>query len=426
MHWICFFWSGLKGDESPSLVLLDMSTKDTKSQAVNLSLILSQGAAFVRSIKPRHKKNGKWYVRPSINGKSIYVQFNSEEEALNLLKLLPASTTNKNRPKAFFDYYMTFIDSIQVANTAKTYWYAKKYLEPISRKSLDQIKSDDLKIVQSGTPKSQWNILMGIFSGVAKMADEEDSAYYFIVHKFNRDKNNAYISNREDVENPEAILKAIIDFQTDKLSEQRARLAFLIICFTGLRIGELLAMTEEDWANKEIKIAKTVTEQFSRSGTAAKMKTTIQGHTKGKKERMVPIEDRVRFLVKRYFALLEFDERTSIHCHRKQISEPLGRIHKALSAKGINVQKFTPKTGRHIFGTILGRAAKSMDEALKLQKMMGHAFFETTEIYITSNKATSETITSAFPALSEIKQENPPPLQEAVAKKKRGRPRKTA
>lgn len=382
-----------------------MDTKNSEKRAKNLELIKNQGTAFMRTLKVQEKGKKKkvFFIRPYINGKPVYVQFNSRAEAEAFLQLLPPSTTNPNK-KVFWDYYFTFIQSIKTSNTAKSYWYLKKYLEPISKTPVDQIRKDDLTRVLNGAPRSTWNQLGGVFRGVANLAD--DAQFYFLVTKFNKDPKNQYISKREDVHNPDEIIKAIMDYKTDVLSEMKARLAFLIICFTGLRVGEFLAMKEEDWINFEIKVSKTVIEEFSLSAGAARLKMAIQENTKGKKDRMVPIEEKVKILVKRYFALLSLHGRLSSHPHRKQISVPLLVIKEKLKLKGYKIDKMTPKTARHIFGTIFGRRAKSMDEGFKLQKMMGHAFFETTEIYITANKASTADIREKFDALADITEDS--------------------
>ncbi|MGZ3797606.1 MAG: hypothetical protein ACXVB1_14640, partial [Pseudobdellovibrionaceae bacterium] len=121
------------------------NTKDNLSREAKLETIKRQGTAFMRAIKIQEKGKRKkvYFIRPYINQQPVYVQFNSRSDAEQFLNLLPASTTNKNN-KVFFDYYFKFIKSIKVSNTAKAYWYTRKYLEPISKKPIDQIIKDDL------------------------------------------------------------------------------------------------------------------------------------------------------------------------------------------------------------------------------------------------------------------------------------------
>jgi hypothetical protein len=75
-----------------------------------------------------------------------------------------------------------------------------------------------------------------------------------------------------------------------------------------------------------------------------------------------------------------------------------------LVGQGCKIERLTPKTARHIFATIFGRNAKTMDDAFKLQKILGHKFFETKEVYITSNKPTAADITEKFEALKTIEE----------------------
>ena len=147
--------------------------------------------------------------------------------------------------------------------------------------------------------------------------------------------------------------------------------AILILLYTGLRRGELLAL---QWTNVDLK-ARTI--RVCMAVQRVKGGEIVNNTTKGKRERSVPIADELIPALKKLqrqkslFVLSENGERLSI-------GQFTGRYKKFFD--GIpNVEYKSAHKCRHSFATYLLRNGGNLNA---LREMLGHADLSTTQIYL--------------------------------------------
>lgn len=380
-----------------------MKMKTTGPEALNL--IKEQGTAFMRSIKIYETGKGekkKFFIRPTINGKTLYVSFPSRETAEAFLTILPPATTNKAK-KTFIDYFFLALEKIDIENTKKSYYYRLKDFDEITKKPVSTITKEDLENVFLKSKNSCWPQIHGVLKRVSRAADDVE---FERVRVSVRDRFE-YKSNKRRVEDPTGIISALLNIRLQKPIHERARLAFLIMCYTGLRVGELGCLRPEDVDKDFLIVRKTVVEGFTFSkGTRTTVcRTKVQNQTKGNEDRVIPLHQDVRDLFFDYFEIVKLRGDRSqpgsltvkdpFLMHRKLLSESLMEVAKAAQLS----EKVTPHTARHIFGTLYGNNCKDMADVMKLQRLLGHKNFETTQRYITLTQPTSNDIMGKMPTL---------------------------
>lgn len=367
---------------------------DTRKQ--NLKLIQEQGAEFMRSIKIHQNNKGTekaFFIRPTIDGKVRYIAFKTEEDAKLFLGLLPKASTNPNK-KTFIDYFYRIIDDIETSNTKKSYHYTLTKFRLVLNKSLSSITFEDLTQCYQAAKKSTWNQMSAVLKRICVTSQDQNLSLLLL--KLDTKNRYNYKSNKREIDEPEKFIESIISFNCESnLRLEIAQIATLILCYTGIRVGELGCLTIEDIKKGQLKINKTVVDGFSYSGATAKTKTIIQNYTKGKDNRVIPLSDEVTQLFSNYFDLLKIyrGKRDNTALNRKFFSEKMDYLSKKT---GIKV---TPHMCRHAFGTIFGKACKNFDEVFKLQTLLGHKNLSTTQRYITLSKPTSDDIMSKMPTL---------------------------
>jgi len=157
----------------------------------------------------------------------------------------------------------------------------------------------------------------------------------------------------------EEVVRLIEEPSRETLKGVRDRAIFETLYSTGLRISELLSLTEE---------------QVDFIGG------TVRVMGKGRKERMVPIGDRALRAIRAYLAKRKAESRyIFLNKNKKQLNafgvrKVMDRYLRLLSFK----THVSPHTFRHSFAThLLGRGA----DLRSVQELLGHANLATTQIY---------------------------------------------
>jgi len=157
----------------------------------------------------------------------------------------------------------------------------------------------------------------------------------------------------------EEMVRLIEAPKADTVKGLRDRAIFETLYSTGLRISELVSLTEE---------------------SVDFVGGTVRVMGKGRKERMVPIGDRALRAIRRYLSQRKADSRTIF----------LNKNKKPLGVRGVRKvmdqylrfmtlkTHVSPHTIRHSFAThLLGRGA----DLRSVQELLGHANLATTQIY---------------------------------------------
>jgi integrase/recombinase XerD len=150
-----------------------------------------------------------------------------------------------------------------------------------------------------------------------------------------------------------------------KLRHARNQCLLEILAATGLRVSELVGLSLKAALSKDLFL-------------------TIRG--KGGRERLVPVADRARVVMKDYVALLrrhfKDDPKWLFPSHGR--SGALTRQHFALELKaiaraaGLDAGRISPHVMRHVFASdLLAHGA----DLRSVQQMLGHADISTTQIY---------------------------------------------
>lgn len=363
---------------------------------LNLDAVKCLGAQYMRNIKIYCQNKGdkkSYFIRPTIDGKVRFISFKSAEDAQAFLGILPAASTNKNKT-TFIAYFYRVVDSIETLNTKKTYHYTLKYFSDITVLPLSEITLNQLESVYAKSNKSSWNQISAILKRISMVS--EDDNLNKILRILDPKNKFFYKSKKREVKNPDLFILKIMEFEANTPGLEIAKLSALILCYTGIRVGELGSLSKDDVADGTINITKTVVDGFGYNNRRATSRTTIQNHTKGKENRDIPISSQVQILFDRYFdCLIKYRKKnTNTAIHRKFFSDKMEVLSKHIGVK------VTPHLCRHAFGTMFGRSCVTYDDMAKLQNLLGHASFSTTQRYITLSKPTSYDISSKLPKLS--------------------------
>lgn len=359
-------------------------------------LLKSEGITYMRKLKISEKtfgKKTKFVIRPTFKQKTYTLTFNTKKEAEEFLLALPPATTNTSKKK-FVDLFYGAIESVKVNNTKTAYYRRLKNFNPILNKPTSEITIEELTNIYEKCTESARDHLTAVLKIIDGLAKDETFTLKLI--KLNAKKHYKYISKKKYVHNPEEIFTKMTEISyPDNEILEFSRITFLVMCSLGLRIGEVTGLDRHDLNGNILTVSKTVTTDFSFKNTSASTKTTIQDHTKGKEPRYIEVPDFAMDWLNTFFNMR--DERrtnSSLPMHRKLISEPLKVI-----GKDIGETDITTHTGRHIYGSVMGKNAKNMNDAFKLMKSLGHSSITTTERYITSSKQTAKDIENNFKKL---------------------------
>lgn len=142
-----------------------------------------------------------------------------------------------------------------------------------------------------------------------------------------------------------------------------------LMCLTGLRRGELLALT---WHNIDMKDGVIHVVQALSDGT-------IKPRTKGKKDRLIPISADLA-------GYLQSFPKKGVYVASDEQGNPLTphqfnyRYHAFIDSLGIPY--LSPHKCRHSFATYLHRSGVDI---LAIQELLGHADIQTTKVYTHTN-----------------------------------------
>lgn len=173
-----------------------------------------------------------------------------------------------------------------------------------------------------------------------------------------------------------------------RVNDQDASL-FIVAAFTGLRLGELIALrwSDVDFAGARLTVARAMS-----AGEEA-------GTTKSRRFRVVPLADQAAAELERLSHRPHFTGRGDFVFCRTD-GGPLDRttvrkrFHRAQLGAGVRVRRFHDL--RHTFGSL---AIRNLD-SVTVQAMMGHSRLATTERYLHSKPRTDDAarLSSAFAA----------------------------
>ena len=184
---------------------------------------------------------------------------------------------------------------------------------------------------------------------------------------------------------PEHNFSATTKAEWRRVNEQDAAM-FTIAAFTGLRLGELLALR---WSDVDLKGAQIT--------VARAMSAGVEGSTKSRRFRPVPLADQAATELKGLSRRQHFTGRDDfVFCRPDggplDRSTVRSRFVRAQKKAGVKVRRFHDL--RHTFGSL---AVRNFD-VVTVKEMMGHSKLATTERYLHSRprKDDAAKLTSAF------------------------------
>jgi len=173
--------------------------------------------------------------------------------------------------------------------------------------------------------------------------------------------------SREEVREMERILRKKTEEEKGEWID--AYLAFLLMLYGGLRIGEVLSLTP-----------------FNFQGNSLIFKG------KGRKERTIPLEGELSKVLDYLYLFPLFKERESKTARELALRRKLKRV-----SKEAGVKEFTPHRLRHTFGTMIAEAGF---DAFTIRELLGHSSIKTSSKYVkVSEKRKREAVRELFKSL---------------------------
>lgn len=301
----------------------------------------------------------------------IYIEHNG----IPLIEILKANlelkySTNKIGPAQ----YGRLLNSIK---------RLEKY--PIANKKIDTIKTDELQ--------AYLNSLKNLSNSMIEKAHQQLNQAFTIAMNKGYIVQNPMVdvirpkSNKENkvvraltVEEQEAFTNWLVDKPID---EFKYRNVYLLQMYTGLRVGEALALTTHDidLKNKRLNISRTLTTDEKGNIIMGNKTKTYSG------KRTIPIPYFLYPYIKEQIKIankqinndekLLFKPNNSKYCRRSTINNELKRIFK----QEFNITDISSHSLRHTFGT---RCIESGMAPVVVQRLMGHK-----DIAVTLNTYTS-------------------------------------
>lgn len=212
---------------------------------------------------------------------------------------------------------------------------------------------------------------------------EDNIGKYFISNpcrKTKRDK--AIVSEARVLEQDEQEV-----FIREALEERRLGRAILIVLFTGLRLGEILALeiSDFDFKKKRIRVNKDLVRIKTYAATGPKTKLIKQDTPKSNtSNRWIPMNEEVETLAQAQFTTLEsennlnplnlaFPSKNGTYTDPRTLQKRVDEVSKRCEAKGVNVHSL-----RHTFAT---RLDENKVPLTVIQSLLGHASIITTSRY---------------------------------------------
>lgn len=328
--------------------------------------------------------NGKWIAECTIGWdtdtdgkvhrkKAKKRGFTTKREAIEYLPTLKQELPQQDMNIKFKDLYQKWLNSHSEKvgkSTINCYKSAYKYFVPLYYHEVAKIRTDHIQKCIDDCPygnrtRENMKALGTMLFRLAMQLDIVDRNYAEYV----------YIK-KEASEERIAFSTAQLNLMWEKVNEIQNLKYILILCYTGLRVGELLGALTKNFHKAEGYF-------IAGSKTAAGKDRVITISP-----RIVPFFD--DFGKGQY---LFFDKKPTEKKFREEI------FYQALEAAGIDVLKadgshhYTPHCCRHTFATLMKNVnAPATDK----QKLIGHSKFEMTAHYTHTDISSLKAITDAL------------------------------
>lgn len=354
------------------------------------------GAKQIRERSSRQRQNGQGTVYKDSTGKWIAEYtigwdtdadgklsrkkrkkrgFTTKREAIEYLPTLKQELPQQDLNIKFKDLYQKWLDghSEKVGkSTINCYKAAYKYFVPLYYHEVAKIRTEHLQRCIEECPhgtrtRENMKALGTMLFRLAMQLDIVDRNYaeYVYIKKEDKETRNAFSKEQLDL-----MWKKVADFPDLRY--------ILILCYTGLRLGEMLgALTENYHKNEGYFVAGSKTEAG--------------------KDRVITISPKIAPFFSEFghgaYLFSDNGKRMSEAKFREEIFYP------ALASIGLDIKKedgthlYSPHCCRHTFATLM----KNVDAPpTDKQKLIGHSKFEMTAHYTHTDLDSLKAITDAL------------------------------
>lgn len=299
--------------------------------------------------------------------------FATKREAIEYLPVLRQELPKQDMSVKFKDLYKKWLDGHSEKVTVSTincYKSAYKYFSPLYYAEIAKIRTEHMQKCIDECPhgrrtRENMKALGTSLWKYAMQLDIVDRNYaeYIYIKKEEREARVAFSTEQLDL-----MWKKVKDIPNLKY--------ILILCYTGLRLGEMLEAQSENYHKEE---------GYFVAGSK----------TKAGKNRAITISPRIAHFFDDFGKgqYLFFEKKTNEKKFRDEIFYP------ALESAGIDVKKedgshlYTPHCCRHTFATLMKNVnAPATDK----QKLIGHSKFEMTAHYTHTDLDSLKAITDAL------------------------------
>ena len=301
--------------------------------------------------------------------------FATKREAIEYLPMLKRDLPQQDMKIKFKDLYQKWLNGHTEKvgkSTINCYKAAYKYFVPLYYHEVAKIRTEHLQKCIEECPhgtrtKENMKALGTMLFRLAMQLDIVDRNYaeYVYIKKEQKESRNAFSKEQ-------------LDLMWKKVKEVPGLKYILILCYTGLRLGEMLGALTANYHPKE---GYFITGSKTDAG----------------KDRIITISPKIAHF------FLEFGNGQYLFSDsKKQMSEAKFReeiFYPALASIGLDVKKedgthlYSPHCCRHTFATLM----KNVDApATDKQKLIGHSKFEMTAHYTHTDLDSLRNITDAL------------------------------
>lgn len=309
----------------------------------------------------KNKTCNTWYARFRKDGKQYYISAKTQQLCYDKLKValkqkskeeIKAAKQNSNKPKVknsitlqqWYEQWLKLYKSNVKEITIVDYQASLKYLKDILKTPLNKITSIQIleqlnKIKFERRKQKVYEILNDLLNRATQNDIIEKNPIIKIDKPKHKKINGIAISNEDEKQFENYLIKEKLDM-------------FLICLYQGLRKGEMLALTINDFnfQNNTISITKSLNSQD-------KIDTTKNEYS----VRTIPLFDKTKELMKKYInkkgRVFEYSYKQSTHIFEKFIK------------KYFKGKKYTAHSLRHTFIT---RCQEANIPLHIIQKWVGH------------------------------------------------------